>query len=284
LKPDNILAVIVSYNDAAALSKCVESALLQTGHVHVVDNNSNLEVQNLLDTFQCSERVTICKFTDNHGIASALNEGVRKARELKYEWLLTMDQDSELKPGMILSYCEYLKKNPHVESLTPSIENFNRRNQRDQSGEVGYAISSGNLVRMDVFKYVGGYNDSLFIDGVDFEFSLRLRGAGMVIHRVENALMVHRLGNPVANRKIFGRIYTSHSPLRRYYMSRNLLYLTEWYGLKFPSFIFRLLIISTLSFFAIAIYGPCRFESFKLMGLGLLDFLRRRLGPLRIDN
>ncbi|MBU3601785.1 glycosyltransferase family 2 protein [Polynucleobacter sp. AM-25C3] len=281
MRSDDILSVIVSYNDAFALQRCVDSVLSQTGYVHIVDNNSNPEVQNALLRLQAEEGLSICKFPENRGIASALNEGVRRAQLLGCKWLLTMDQDSALGFEMIQLYCDYLKKNPQVVSLTPSIQDLNRRHVVEEGGVVEYAISSGNLVRVDVFDKIGLYNDALFIDSVDFEFSLRLRAAGMMIHRVENAKMAHRLGGTVGKGNFLKRFYTNHSPTRRYYMARNTLYLIEWYGMKFPLFMLRLLAVSLCSFAAIIVYGPERMESIRCIVLGVFDYARRRLGSIR---
>ena len=144
---------------------------------------------------------------------------------------------------------------------------------------VSYAITSGNLVRMDVFDKTGLYDEGMFVDQLDFDFSLRVRKAGFGIYRVAKATLYHELGDAGAPRTFLGRFHTFHSPLRRYYSYRNYLHLAKRHVRDFPKFIVKLALVQVLLLVTITIYGRDRARSFLFIGRGVRDFFRDRTGP-----
>jgi rhamnosyltransferase len=132
---------------------------------------------------------------------------------------------------------------------------------------------------MDVFNKTGLYDEGMFIDQMDFDFSLRVRRAEFEIHRIARAVLRHELGDEAAPRAPLGRFHTFHSPLRRYYIYRNGLYLAKRHLRNFPAFIARLAVVSMLQLVTIALYGRERARSFLYILRGVSDFFRGRTGP-----
>ncbi|MCV5831057.1 hypothetical protein OFN28_30780, partial [Escherichia coli] len=58
---------------------------------------------------------------------------------------------------------------------------MNKNLEADSTGcvDVDHLIASGSLIPVDVFEKIGGMDDSLFIDYVDVEWSLRARYQGL---------------------------------------------------------------------------------------------------------
>ena len=150
--------------------------------------------------------------------------------------------------------------------------------------EVPYAITSGNLVHVALYTEIGTYDEGLFVDCVDFDFSLRVRRAGYRVIRVSSAVMRHQLGETASDLPPFvRRIYARHSPARRYYMARNYLYLAERYLLAFPMFVMKLGLLQSLMTVLIAPYDTDPSASYRATARGVWDYLRRRHGraPMR---
>ena len=143
-----------------------------------------------------------------------------------------------------------------------------------------YAITSGNLVRMHVIDEVGAYDASLFIDCVDFDFCLRLRRAGYLVHRVPDARMFHRLGEERPVPAFARRHYILHSPVRRYYMFRNYLYLAERHLLHFPGFIAKLGVGQAIIFVLMGFFDPRPAASYRAAFRGMAHWVARRRGPM----
>jgi rhamnosyltransferase len=275
-----ILAVVVSHNGLTKTRATVAALRAQVGRVCIVDNGSDTPSLEVLSDLEELPDVSVIRLGSNRGIGCALNVGVAEARHGACAWVLTMDQDSTIHPGMIEAYGSALAKHPDAVSLSPRIAGFAAR-RREDAYVVGSAITSGNLVKVAVFDEVGPYNEDLFIDGVDFEFCLRLRRAGHAIHRVPAAVMSHQLGEGRDEVPRLKGFYAEHPPLRRYYMFRNFMYLTERYTLRFPLFILKLAVAHALLMVLIAFHDPRRLASYRGVLKGLSDYCARRIGPYR---
>jgi rhamnosyltransferase len=279
VKREEILAVVVSYNGAATLRETVEALRPQVGEVCIVDNGSDGATQTLLTPLGQLPGVSVTRLGENLGIAHALNVGARRARESGHPWLLTMDQDSVADAGMIAAYRAALAARPGMVSLAPSIVGEGSAPSSGPVEVVGYAITSGNLVRVSVVEAVGGWEESFFIDSVDFDFCLRVRRAGHAIHRVPAATLRHRLGEARELPRFVRRFYSEHSPRRRYYISRNVLYMAERHLFRFPLFIVKLLVSHLAQLVAVGFFDPRPLASYGATLRGVGDFLRRRGGP-----
>lgn len=277
---DDILAVVVSYNGGAGILQTVAALRDQVGHVYVVDNGSRSETLAVLDQLELQPGTSVTRVGENRGVGHALNLGVKRARERGYSWLLTMDQDSLADPSMVASYQAALAGDRSLVCLTPIIAGKDGRTGHTEGGFASYAISSGNLVAMRVFDRTGLYDADMFIDGIDFDFCLRLRRAGYSIRRVGDARMQHQLGiaSPIPRMLRWG--YAVHPPVRRYYMTRNFLYLAERYLLRFPVFIAKLGLAHMALAVLVAFLDPRPIQSYRAMARGVWDYLMRRVGPI----
>jgi len=277
MRPEEVLAVVVSYNSREGIRATVAALRPQVGAVHVVDNGSGAESIAVLEKLALEPGVTVERLDRNFGLGFALNRGIAHAKAGGFAWLLTMDQDSVVEPDMIAAYGRAIAAHPDRVCLSPVISNAARKGAGDD-GAVAYAITSGNLVAMRIFNEAGNYDEGLFIDCVDFDFSLRVRRHGFAIHRVSDARMRHQLGEPVALPRFVRRFYAIHSPVRRYYMFRNFLYLAERYTLRFPTFIIKLGVLQLMHVPLVAAFDPRPFESYRAIAAGVRDYFLRRTG------
>lgn len=280
MNTSEIVAVVVSYNGGDKTVRTIESLLGYVGHVLVIDNASDSRSISLLQAFQDRAGVSVLLLENNCGIGYALNRGVEFARSGRYRWILTMDQDSVADASMLLAYGNAVDRNPDLACLAATLV-FRASSRPGCRSDVSvkYAITSGNLVRLDVYERAGLYDEDMFIDHVDFDFSLRARKAGYDIRRVAGAYLYHEIGEAPPPRGFLGRFHTYHSPLRRYYAYRNFLYLAQRHGRAFPGFIAKLAVVHAILIATIAIYGRERARSLLYIGRGTLDFLRNRTGP-----
>lgn len=276
------MAVVVSYDGAATIGRAVEALRPQVGRVLIVDNGSGAPTQDVLRGFERMDGVLVERLGANLGIGRALNVGVAHARRDGFSWLLTMDQDSVVAADMLAAYARAVADQPDggtLVSLSPAIEDEARPREAAHGVErVRYAITSGNLVWVDVFDRVGTYDEALFIDCVDFDFCLRLRAAGHEIHRVADARMTHRLGEPSNVPRAVRRYYARHSPTRRYYMFRNYLYLAERHIKRFPWFIVKLGLLHLVLLPLVALHDSEPARSLQAIGAGVRDYFARRTG------
>lgn len=276
--PKSVLAVVVSFNDGAALIKTVNALVGQVGKVVIVDNASKPETRSCIAELEATLGIEPVYLHENMGIGGALNIGVSIARKEHFDWVLTMDQDSIAAPQMVSEMLMSAEKCQDAAVICASLV-ADRIEKRNKDKVVASAITSGNLVKVSCLQFVGDYNERYFIDSVDFEFSLRARNAGYRIVKCGSANLHHRLGETrVVSLMGYKYRYTLHSPLRRYYMYRNHLYLVAEFWSKNPVFLMKKTIIAFYGIVEIAIFDPQRWANLKMIGRGIADCFKSRDG------
>lgn len=272
--PKSVLAVVVSFNDGAALIKTVNALVNQVGKVVIVDNGSRAETRSCIAELEATLGIAPVYLHENMGIGGALNIGVSIARKENFDWILTMDQDSIAAPQMVSEMLMSAKKCQDAAVICALlVADGNEKRNKDKV--VTSAITSGNLVKVSCLQYVGDYNERYFIDSVDFEFSLRVRNAGYKILKCGRANLHHRLGEiRVVSLMGYKYRYTLHSPLRRYYMYRNHMYLVAGFWYKNPFFLIKKTILAICGIVEITVFDPKKWINLKMIGRGLRDWFR----------
>lgn len=234
-----VAAIIVSYNPDSNLFDSINLLLNQVEKVIIVDNGSKEKYIKYIKSIN-EDKIEIILNKENLGIATALNIGVRKALENGYEWILTMDQDSKASPDMVKKMFNVYnsinrEERKDILSIFPNfvderIQSIEENSNMNSYEYVDADITSGNLLRKEVFEKVGFFDDSLFIDLVDTDFCMRLNEKGIKMIKIRDAVLYHSLGESKTIKGILGSFNTSnHSALRRYYMTRNRFYIWEKY-------------------------------------------------------
>ena len=237
-----VAAIIVSYNPDKNLLDSVNLLISQVEKIIIVDNGSREEKRKDISSIKDidNERIEIIFNEENLGIATALNIGVREALKQGFNWILTMDQDSKASKDMVEKMFEVYnnideKERKSILSIFPNfvdkrIQSIEENSVMNTYEYVDADITSGNLVKAEVFDKVGFFDDSLFIDLVDTDFCMRLNEKNIKMIKVRDAILYHSLGESQSVKSIFGKFNTSnHSALRRYYMTRNRFYIWEKY-------------------------------------------------------
>jgi len=227
---------IILYNPTAAVTKNIESYLQFLDVLYVIDNSENPDSDLEKEIKLLGSKIKYTAERKNVGIASALNLGARLAFESNYLWLLTMDQDSYFSGTLFFElWREYIIQNKEAGLVAASYTSEYDRWQKNfsaQFNEIHFAVTSGNIISLQAWKKVGGYEDKLFIDEVDHDYCLKLRENGYKILISKEILMEHMIGElyQQGDSKLKRKEdFTLHNPIRYYYMSRNVLFLCSKY-------------------------------------------------------
>lgn len=227
---ENTAIIVVTYNPDDRFMHALSMHEKIVNIVIIVDNASN----NKSEWINRVRGHVLIENNVNLGIGAALNKGIRIAKKLKMDYILTFDQDSIPVENILELYGIHMNEN---------IALIGTRYAQEVSGKTKISlkqtltiITSGCLHNLEAVSKVGDYDESLFIDGVDFDFSIRCKEKGYIVTRSKESLISHRLGNP---KKKWGIESSNHTILRRYYMSRNHVILTRRYGLKYPIWLLK---------------------------------------------
>lgn len=277
-----ICAVVVWYNPKNEMLQNIKSYEKFVNKIYIIDN-SNISNEKLIKLLK-NKKIEYVKNLKNIGIAKALNKICDKAINDGYGWILTMDQDSFFEKNQIEDYIEYIKNKENINEvaiISPRYKYFSDENiikYNEKYEEVSKVITSGNLLNLDVYREAGRFNEDFFIDQVDFEFCKKIKKIKKKIIQINTVFLNHKLGDlEKRNFFIWDILVTNHSHIRRYYMSRNILYMTSYYPeLKIKYYIFLI-----LDFIKIIIYEKNKKIKIKYFFKGILDFKKRKVGELK---
>ena len=223
---NNICVIIVLYNPSREQIKNI-NALSSTCTVVAVDNSheaSFVMVEHYVPLY------------GNKGIATAQNIGIRYAHENGYNYVLLLDQDSMVDANFVVNMYEefiHLKQiDSNIAFLGPVF--VDKRNGKEYKNytdktkaysKISAVIASGCLISMECLDAVGGMDESLFIDLVDFEWCWRVISKGYTGYMTRNVTMIHSIGNEYHN--WHGVVLGVSAPFRYYYQYRNTLWLLQ---------------------------------------------------------
>lgn len=233
-----IAAVTVLFNPDADSLDTIRTYASQVDKCFLIDN-SPISMPDVEQARFRDSRFEYRHMGWNRGPAAALNFGVRLAAQQGYRYVLTMDQDSRCSEGMVdLLHQTFSGMGPqsNVAVACPTCSEETAPAGREKSvSEVGFCMTSGNLMDVLVWERLGGFDEDLFIDYVDHDYCLRARAAGYRILRRNDAILYHHTGTLRQLRFLgFQRTISVHSPDRLLYMTRNGFLLKSRYGSRFP--------------------------------------------------
>lgn len=226
------LAGIVTFNpDIDRLKENIEAISDQVNQVVIIDNASN-NLSDIRELLLFYPNIVLVTNDFNYGIAKALNQIMQYAVKYRFDWALSLDQDSVCMEHLIATYKQYIDRED-VGMMTCNVvdRNFNLNGIAEKSNEeqeIKDCITSASLIRTEAFKETDGYDEKMFIDSVDFDMCYQLRKSGYKIIRVAYDGVLHEVGHG-KNVSLFGKQYVvyNHGPQRQYYMARNQLYLAR---------------------------------------------------------
>lgn len=302
----SVCTVIVTYNAEASLVEDSIRRLRQEGVlVVVVDNGSSPAAAAGLKQLVDANQADMIALPQNLGLAAAQNLGIRRAQHAGAQFVLLLDHDSLIEPGMVQAQLNAHKtleaRGVQVAALGPMTTDARTKTQpgfvklappfikRLRCGndddnflvKVDFLNASGSLIPMQALHDIGLMNEGYFIDHVDTEWCLRAIARGYRIYGVCNARLLHRLGDHVI-RIWFGRWreVSVHAPWRHYFAFRNTLLMLRTTPMPFAWRLTHFLrLLQFLIFFAFVM--PPRLQRLRFMALGVLDGLRGRGGPLK---
>jgi len=224
-----IIAGIVLYNpDIRRLEENLNAIYHQVEEVILIDNNSSnfTDIEKLISLYP---NVSILKNYVNKGIAAALNQIISYGDNKAYKWAITLDQDSICSSELINNYKGYLYLE-NIGMMTCNIvdRNFNLKSEdliREPYVFVNSCITSGCLTNIAACTAIGGFDESLFIDYVDFDLCTSMVEHGYKIIKINFDGLLHEVG-VAFTRKFFGKteVIYNHSAFRKYYIARNGIY------------------------------------------------------------
>lgn len=294
-----VSVILVNYNGARYNGACIDSVLACKGEfeteIYVVDNASTDESMNIIaEKYQGEETVKLEYLSQNYGFSYANNIGIKKAIEQKTDYVLLLNNDTEIQQDMIeqLLHCAqrhkgcviapkiYYSDNREIiwsagGEMSPVIRKAKHigLNQKDcgQFGEekyIDFATGCCLLIPVSVIEEVGFLDEQYFLYYEDTEYCFRLQSREKKIIFCPDAIVYHKVGASSKGKT---------SALCAYYIARNWLYCNRQYlGKGYPVFLLYYAINRIVCCGLWALTGKGKLV--RATWRGICDFTKNQMG------
>lgn len=263
---------VVLYNPSYEELLNINTYIDNVDHVLIYDNSDEKNIAEIKEVLT-SNTFTYFYNGNNDGISKSFNRIFREAQSLKIDYILLLDQDSVIEDFNI----DVIKKNLSKAKKSNYCLNvpFNKINEKEANNVI-FAITSGMIIKTDFFLTIGGYDENLFIDGVDHDYCLRLLEVGESISLIKNVCLNQQLGRGKKN--LFG-VY-EHTAIRNYYIFRNRLYLIKKHSHYYSKFKkIRSLYLSIFKqILSIIFFEKNKLQKLKFISIAYKDFKNEKFG------
>jgi glycosyltransferase involved in cell wall biosynthesis len=271
MTPPLVSVIVPTRNSAPVLRACLEAIRTQTyAHIEliVVDRDSTDETKAIAREF--------ANHVLNHGPerSAQRNYGVEKSQG---EYVMIIDSDMELSPGVIQACVDQLATKPEIVELVIPEESFGqgfwaqcKRLERSFYAGVSW-MEAARCFRAGAYRQAGGYDASL-VSGEDWDLSRRVEKFG-VLGRI-NELIYHNEG----------RISLWKTLRKKYYYAQH----ARAYLIKNPVVSKMAAQVGPLQRYKLFLSRPRRLLSNPILGLSMLlmktaEFVAGGLGFLMAE-
>lgn len=234
-----VAVVVLNYKVSELILKCIDSIRKSDYEnllIIVVDNNSGDGVEQGLRVKGEGSRVIFIQNKENLGYTGGNNEGIKKALDMQSDYVFILNPDTIIKQNTIRElvaggesnqagiigpkiYFENSKKIwfaggiVDINNVLGSHKGVDEEDsgQYDKNEETEYVTGAAMMVKSEVFKKIGLFDEKYFLYYEDSDFCFRARKAGFKIMYIPKAVVFH------ANAKSTGL----GSPLQDYFITRN---------------------------------------------------------------
>ncbi len=288
-----INAIVVLYNPDENVIDNINTYLSYVDKVIIVDNSSisSQFLKNLL----LHQNIEYYFLGKNKGLAFALNYGCKVAKQNGASHILLMDQDSFFDSGALkkmIAFCN--SASSEIGVVSPNVRSLYHDNKNGEEKEayiqyslnkntlVNWSMTSGSIIRTDLYDKCFGFDDELFIAHIDIDFCYRVFLLGYKTIIIGDAILNQHFGNSVPKKILWKVVHPSFAaPIRSYYIFRNQKYLELKYDSRFKRFCGISLwkfVIKTILFEKNKIFR------LKLMKIGLEDGKKGKMGEYKNEK
>lgn len=213
-----IAAIVICYHpDELGLYKNIKAFINDVDKL-IVWRNSEV---NFSYFTEWEDKILFMGDAQNEYIAKPLNTAISWCKKNNYDFLLTMDQDSEWQ-----NFSEFIRKiDTKEDKIAIYAPNTNKqfRSLEKPYYDVEWVIQSGMLLNVNLATFLGGFREDYKIYGVDEEFCNWVRLNGYITRVLANCHLKQRYGRK--SKTLFGFETLNYSPIVRYFLIRNMIWM-----------------------------------------------------------
>lgn len=209
-----VFIVILNYNGQAVLHNCLRSVFkidYPNFEVIVVDNDSRDE--SFVSARACFSKARFIKNEVNLGFAAGNNVGIRFALEKMADFVLLLNNDTEIEPSIIKNLLVAFDSDKQIGIASPVIlhhrthhiwfaggvlnwplmktHHLTKIQNTYQHYDTGFVSGCAMMIKKEVFKKSGLLDEDFFLYWEDADFSLRAQRAGFKTVVIPQKMVYH---------------------------------------------------------------------------------------------
>ena len=295
IKNSKVAIIIVNWKQYELTKSCLFSLKKINYDDHqiiLIDNESNQkELKSIKNQFK---NIIIFSNERNLGFTGANNIGIKYAIKNEFEYVMLINNDTEVDKNFINPLIESLEKYKKLGAVQPLILNFDSRKKVWNAGGFlnkffGYSYVNKNtegikknidwitgccfFVRTEVIKKIGLLDESFFAYYEDVDWSIKIKNRGYDLAFINSSLIYHHGSKSSQNELSEGTL----SPFVHYLNIRNHILL-----LRKNKDIFNFIGVLLFQFFKIISYSiyfiaRLRINKLNMVFKGLIDGLSKNI-------
>jgi len=291
-----VYIVILNWNgfkDTSELLESLSEVTYRNYKVVIIDNNSlKYEVEQLDKNYGDKTHIIYCE--ENLGFSGGNNVGIKYSLESNADYILLLNNDVIVEPNFLEILLNKFNTDSKSGVVAPRINYFNEPNKIwTEGGKIsrirgsGFAVSdkleteipqtdrnvnfvSGccMLIKREVFRNVGLFDERYFLYVEDTDFCYRLNKAGYKIYVTPRSKIYHKVNRSAIK---------NFSELPLYYTTRNRLYFAKK---NFPAFF----PLTSLYIYTVMVIKSCiwiftdKFKKISTVRKAFKDFRLEKMG------
>lgn len=267
-------ALFILYNPLKNELEKIKKAINLFDKVYIYDNSPVT-----CKTWFPEDKVKYFGTGCNDGLSIAYNYILRKAKTDGIKWITIFDQDSEISSDMLRRIKGYIYSHDTdlIAAVVPAIQYGESLPKNTSEHFVSWAINSGETINIDcIAKNDITFDENLFLDRVDRDFSKQVELKGLKMVQVKDAVLKHQLGE-----KYNG--HTIHSPMRNYYIFKNRLYYNDkYYGTLKSGFLS--FVQSSRQIMEIILSRKDVIDNLNMIREAKIDYINGKMGKKNDEN
>ena len=233
----SIAVILVNWKKYNLTSNCIDSlnkSNYKNFKIILVDNEYS--EKSLIDLRNKHKELIVFKEKNNLGFAGGNNIGIRYALENDYDYIMLLNNDTEVKENFILPLVERMEKNLFLAAVQPLILNFSNKSiiwnaggklnkflgltsTRLNNNKLNSSIVFDDytdwisgcciLIKSEILTKVGLLDEKFFNYYEDVDWSLRMKNLGYDLGFVKESIIYHHGSSSSKNKKNTGGLISS---------------------------------------------------------------------------
>ena len=233
----SIAVILVNWKKYNLTSNCIDSlnkSNYKNFKIILVDNEYS--EKSLIELKNKHKELLVFKEKNNLGFAGGNNIGIRYALENDYDYIMLLNNDTEVKENFILPLVERIEKDHFLGAVQPLILNFSNKSiiwnaggklnkflgltsTRLNNNKLNSSIVFDDytdwisgcciLIKSEILTKVGLLDEKFFNYYEDVDWSLRMKNLGYDLGFVKESIIYHHGSSSSKNKKNTGGLISS---------------------------------------------------------------------------